>query len=61
MDEVLYSGEGELVESTTSEGQDIKWRDGVAIPQSKALTQNCFCLKGLQGQTWRRDERKEIE
>ena len=29
------------------ERQDIKWKDGVAIPQSKALTQNCFCLKEL--------------
>jgi hypothetical protein len=28
--------------------------DEVAIPQSKSLTQNCFCLKELQGQKWRR-------
>jgi len=31
----------------------IKWRDGVAIPQSKILTQNCSCLKELQGQKQR--------
>jgi hypothetical protein len=30
------------------ERQGIKWRDGVAIPQSKPLTQNCSCLKELQ-------------
>jgi len=46
LDEVLYSGEGELA----VEGNDIRWRDGVSIPQSKALTQNCSCLKDLQGQ-----------
>jgi hypothetical protein len=28
--------------------------DVVAIPQSKALTHNCSCLKELQGQKWRK-------
>jgi hypothetical protein len=50
LDEVLYSGEGELVEFTSSGGTGHK----VAIPQSKSLTQNCSCLKELQGQKWRR-------
>jgi hypothetical protein len=36
------------------EREHIKWRDGVAIPYSKTLTQNCPCLKELQGQKWRR-------
>jgi hypothetical protein len=43
--EVPYSGERELVESTFSRRQSIKWMDGVAIPQSKNLTQNCYFLK----------------
>jgi hypothetical protein len=30
--------------------QGIKWRDRVAIPQSKILTQNCSYLKVQQGQ-----------
>jgi hypothetical protein len=41
--------------SNTVENQGIKWRDEVAIPQSKTLTQDCPCLKELQGQKWRRD------
>jgi hypothetical protein len=49
-DEMPNSGERELVESTFSRKTGIKWRDGVAIPQSKTLTQ-----KELQGQNWRRD------
>jgi hypothetical protein len=49
------SVERKLVESTSVERQGIKWRDGVAIPQSKTLTHNCSCLKELQGQKWRRD------
>ena len=32
--------------------QGLKWRDG--LTKSKFLTQNCFCLKELQGQKWRR-------
>lgn len=38
--------------------QGTKWRDGVAILQSKPLTQICSCLKELQGQKQRRDWRK---
>jgi hypothetical protein len=37
----------------------IKWRNGVAIPQSKTQTQICFCLKELQGQKCRRGNRKD--
>jgi len=33
-------------------------RDGFAIPQSKILSQNCFCLKELQGKEWRREQGK---
>jgi hypothetical protein len=29
------------------ERQDIIWRDGIAIPQSKTLTQYCSCSKDL--------------
>ena len=38
--------------------QGLKWRDRVTNLQSKILTQNCSCLKELQGQKWRRDSRK---
>ena len=39
--------------------QGIKWRDGVAIPKSNTLTQNCTSLKELQRQKWRRDWGKD--
>jgi hypothetical protein len=52
IDEIPYSGERALVESTPEERQDIKWKDRVAIPQSKTLTQSC--LKELQVQRWRK-------
>jgi hypothetical protein len=43
------------------EGHDIKWRDGVSFPQSKALTQDCSCLMELQGQNDEEEhERKNI-
>ena len=54
LDEVSYSGEGVLVESTSSGRPSIKWWDWVVILQSKALTHNCSCLKKVQGQKWRR-------
>jgi hypothetical protein len=52
INEVANSGEWELAEQSPSpvERWGIKWRDEVAIPQSKTLTQNCSCLKELQGQ-----------
>jgi hypothetical protein len=50
-----YSRERELVEPTSSRRQGIKWRDGVAIPQSKTLMQNCSFMKEQQGQKCRRD------
>jgi hypothetical protein len=36
---------GSLWSPCPVERQGINWRDGVAIPQSKTLTQNCFCLR----------------
>jgi hypothetical protein len=48
LDEMPNGGERELAESTGAvERQGIKWREGVAIPQSKILIQNCSCLKEL--------------
>jgi hypothetical protein len=47
-------GERDLVQFTCSRKIGIKWRDGVANPWSKTLTQNCPYLNKLQGQTWRR-------
>jgi hypothetical protein len=49
LDEMLYSGETELVEPTSSRKTEHQVRDWVGIPQSKSLTQNCSCLKELQG------------
>jgi hypothetical protein len=40
-------GSGNLLSPPPIERHDIKWRDGVAIPQSKTLTQNCSYLKEL--------------
>jgi hypothetical protein len=54
LDEMPYSGERALVEPTSSKKTQHRVRDWVAIPQSKTLTQNCSCLKELQGQKWRR-------
>jgi hypothetical protein len=47
------NGERDLVESTFSRktGHQLE----VATSQSKILTQNCSCLKELQGEKWRRD------
>ena len=39
LDEMSYSGERELVDSTSRKRQGIKWRDEVAITQSKTV--NC--------------------
>jgi hypothetical protein len=47
------SGERELVELTFSRKTGHQVRDGVAIPQSKYLTQNCSYLKEMQGWKWR--------
>jgi hypothetical protein len=49
LDEMPYSEERELVEFPSSL-QGLKWRNGVAILQSKTMTQNCSRLKELQGQ-----------
>jgi hypothetical protein len=59
LDEMLNSGERELVESTSNRKTGHQVRDGVDISQSKTLIQNCSCLKELQGQNWRRDWGKE--
>jgi hypothetical protein len=54
------SGERKLVEIHL-QWKDIKWRDGVAIAQSKNLTQKCFCIKELQGQNGEETEEKEVQ
>ena len=43
--EMPYSGERELVEFISSR----KWRDLVAIPQSKTLTEICSYIKERKG------------
>ena len=54
-------GRGNLQSPPPEERQDIKWKDGVAIPQSKALTQNCFCLKELLEKNGEKPKEKEIQ
>jgi hypothetical protein len=54
LDEMSYNGKRELVESTSSRKTGHQVRDGVAIPQSKTVTQNSSCLKELQGQKCRK-------
>ena len=41
--EMANRRERELVELTSSGNRTSNWRDGVAIPESKPLTQNCLC------------------
>jgi hypothetical protein len=54
LDEMPYSGERELVESTSSRKKGHQVEGWGCIPQSKTLTQNRSCLKELLGQKWRR-------
>jgi hypothetical protein len=54
------NGEREL-SLPPADRQGLKWRGRVTNPQSKFLTQNCSCLKELQGQKWRRDWRSAIQ
>ena len=49
LNEMPNSGGGNLQSPSPGERQGIKWRDGVTTPQSKTLTQNCSCLKEVQG------------
>jgi hypothetical protein len=52
LDEMPYSEERELVEPTSIRKTE---HQGMGLPsQSKTLTQNCSCLKELQGQKWKR-------
>ena len=60
LDEVPNSEERGFVESTISR-QGTKWSERVAIPQLKTLTQNCSCLKVLQGKNGEETEGKEVQ
>ena len=55
------SGERELVESSSSGETGHQVERWVAIPQSKALTQNCFCLKELLEKNGEKPKEKEIQ
>jgi hypothetical protein len=61
VDKIPYSGERELVKSTSSRKTGHEVRDGVVFPQSKTLTHNFSCLKELQGQKWREPEEKVVQ
>jgi hypothetical protein len=52
LDEMLYRGEREHVDPTSSRETGHQVSDNVAIPQSE-LTHHCSCLKELQGWKWR--------
>jgi hypothetical protein len=54
LDEMYYSGERELVESTSSKKTGHQAEGWGCHPKSKTLTQNCSFLKELQEQNWRR-------
>ena len=53
LDEMAYSGERELVESTSSRKTGHQVEGWGCHPTVKTLTQNCSCLKELQGCKWR--------
>jgi hypothetical protein len=52
---------GNLYSPSPEERWGIKWRDGVAIPQSKALTKNCSCLKNCRDKNGEESEGKEVQ
>jgi hypothetical protein len=60
-DEMAYSGERELLESTYSRKKGYQVEGYGCHPLSKTLTQNCSCLKELQCQNWRRREKRPID
>lgn len=49
---------GNLCNPPPGERQGIKWRNGVVIPQSKTLTQNCPWPKELEGQKREKTEER---
>ena len=57
--EMPYSRERELLESTTNRKTKHQVRDGITIPQQKTVTQNCSCLKELQGQKNGKDPKEK--
>ena len=61
LDEMSYSGERELVESTSSRKTVHQERDGVPKPQSKPLTQNCSVWKNCGDKNGEEPERKEVQ
>jgi hypothetical protein len=61
LEEMSYSGDRKLVESTSSRKTGNQLRDLVAILQSKTLIQNCSCLTELQGQEGEEHEGKTVE
>jgi hypothetical protein len=58
LDEMPKSGERELAERTSSRKTGHQVTDGVAIPQTGTLTQNCSCLGELQQQKMEKILRK---
>jgi hypothetical protein len=56
-----YRRKRELVEPTSSRKTGHQVTDGLAIPQSKSLTQNCSNLKELQEQKMEKSLRKKVQ
>jgi hypothetical protein len=54
-------GRGNLYSPPSVERQDIKLRDGLAIPQSITLIQNCSFLKELQGKICKIKRKKKLK
>jgi hypothetical protein len=55
LDEMPNSGERECVKFTSSRKTGYQVEGWGCHPTVKTLTQNCSCLKELQGWKWKRD------
>ena len=61
LDKVFTSGDREVIESTSSRIQGIKWKNGISIPQSNTLSQNSLCLIETKKKNGEKTEGKEVQ
>jgi hypothetical protein len=55
LDIMHNSGDMEYEEIISSSQIGPQWRDRDNKPPTKLSTQNCYCLKEMQGQRWNRE------